>query len=93
MMMRMVKTRIQEHCSNIRCKRSATKMTNHFVQNNHTVEELRWTVIEQLRGKGTQIERRLLECEQRWIYSLSTFNQGLNEEIPWSNIQFRSTPD
>ena len=84
---RMVKIRIQEHCSSIRCKRSNTKLTSHFIERQHTTQDIRWTVIEQLSDEGTQIEKKLLEYEQRWIYRLSTYPDGLIEEVPWINIQ------
>ena len=84
---RMVKIRIQEHCSSIRCKRSNTKLTSHFIEKQHTAQDICWTVIEQLIEGETQIEKKLLEYEQRWIYRLSTYPEGLNEEVPWTNMQ------
>ena len=80
----MVKTRIQEHCSNVRRHRTSTKMTNHYFIKKHTEEEIHWTITEQLTdGK----ENKLLEYEQRSIYRLSTYTMGLNDDIPWTTLQ------
>ena len=42
---RKVKLRIIEHCSTIRCRKATTKLTTHFVEMNHTPNDLKWVVI------------------------------------------------
>ena len=80
---RSVKLRINEHWSTIRCKRSATKLTNHFHTMKHGPDDLRWTIIEAF---GGITPKSLLIKEHRWIHRLSTGQTGLNDEILWSSM-------
>lgn len=46
---RKVKQRICEHRSNIRCRKVTTRLSEHFLEKNHTTNDLRWTIIEQVK--------------------------------------------
>ena len=76
---RKIKVRICEHRSNLRCKKNMTKMLNHFLTFEHSVNELRWVVLEQLDASGH--DGLLYEKEQRWVYKLQTHKTGLNDDI------------
>ena len=86
---RPVKVRIQEHRSSIRCKRITTKLTTHYSEHSHTADDIMWSIIEQIVASPTMMEKKLFEKEQRWIYRLSTNKKGLNDDIPWQNINLR----
>ena len=78
---RKVKVRILEHRSNIRCLRKTTKMCTHFTTKHHSPDDVRWTVLEQVKSSNL-----LYEKEQRWVHRLCTSSQGLNEEIQWTHF-------
>ena len=82
---RAVKLRIQEHLSNIRCKRNTTKMSSQCIEQKHTDKNMTWTVIEQVIRPMKNIENTLYEKKQRWIYKLPTYRE-LNHEIMWNTI-------
>ena len=82
---RAVRIRINEHRSTIRCKRTATKLTNHFLDLHHGPNDMKWTVIEAL-SQPLPSKRSLLLKEQRWIYRLGSHCHGLNEEIQWTIV-------
>ena len=78
---RPVKTRIMKHRSTIRCGRTATKLTNHFLEYKHHEDQIEWTILETV-----QNECQLFQKEQRWVFSLNMANTRLNENIPWSSL-------
>ena len=78
---RKVKVRIGEHRSNIRCKKSNTRLLAHFLESNHTPNDCRWTVLESVCATCPNVETLLFEREQRWVFRLSTHLIGLNDEI------------
>ncbi|XP_078504074.1 uncharacterized protein LOC144762705 [Lissotriton helveticus] len=82
---RKVKLRICEHRSNVRCRKPTTKMSRHFLELNHTPNDMRWTIIEHLDG-GHNNNNRLFEKEQRWVHRLGTHQLGLNDDIPWNSV-------
>ena len=77
---RAVKLRIMEHRSTIRCGRSATRLTNHYLDKKHTADQLEWTILEPV------AKTLLFEREQRWVFRLKTALDGLNDSIPWSQF-------
>ena len=79
---RKVKLRISEHRSNIRCGQASTKMASHFINCGHSADDLFWSVIEKCSNSAF-----LFQKEQRWIYRCSSHIGGLNEEIPWLQLQ------
>ncbi|KAJ1199677.1 hypothetical protein NDU88_003510 [Pleurodeles waltl] len=79
---RMVKTRINEHRSTLRCQRASTKLTKHFIESQHTPDDLRWAVLERITSTK-DCTRRLFEKEQHWVFNLETHRSGLNDDIPW----------
>lgn len=83
---RKVKLRIGEHKSNIRLKKNTTKLCSHFVEQNHSIEDLRWTVIEKIPEGTPNVEKVLYEKEQRWVDRLKTNQYGLNDEISWHHF-------
>ena len=83
---RQVKIRIGEHKSTIRCKRTSTRLTKHFLEANHMANELKWVVIEQVATDRQGVDRILFEKEQRWVHRLGTSSGGLNDEIPWGQF-------
>ena len=82
---RKVRVRIQEHRSNIRCKRVTTKMLTHFAENGHGPDDLSWLVLEQSIAIPN-LEQSLLRKEQRWVFRLRTDVRGLNDQIPWNQL-------
>ena len=82
---RKAKIRIGEHRSSIRCKKSNTKMTSHFLELGHSADDLSWVILESLPATDN-CERVLLEKEQRWIFRLGSHVDGLNEGIPWGAL-------
>ena len=78
---RKVKIRIGEHRSNIRCKKTNTRLLVHFLELSHTPNDLRWTVLESLSNSSPNMETALLEKEQRWVFRLSSHEKGLNDDI------------
>lgn len=85
---RKIRTRISEHKSTIRCKKQATRLTNHFIQVGHRPTEFEWTVLEQpnIPTHITDISRYLFKIEQKWVYKLNSDKGGLNEDIPWMTL-------
>ena len=83
---RQIKIRIGEHKSTIRCKRTSTRLTKHFIQLNHTADELQWVVIEQVGTDKSYVDGILFEKEQRWVHRLGTHREGLNDDIPWGQF-------
>ena len=82
---RKIKVRILEHRSNIRCKRSTTKMLTHFDEKGHGPNDFSWTVLEQSPAIPN-LEQSLLRKEQRWVFRLQTDTRGLNDQIPWNQL-------
>ena len=82
---RKIKVRILEHRSNIRCKRSTTKMLTHFDEMDHGPNDFRWTVLEQS-PLVPNLEQSLLKKEQRWVFRLQSDTRGLNDHIPWNQL-------
>ncbi|KAJ1143227.1 hypothetical protein NDU88_009538 [Pleurodeles waltl] len=86
MMTRRVGTRICEHRSTIRCKRDATRLTEHYISSNHHPDHMQWVVLDQLKTTTTNAKQKLLLYEQRWIWRLQTDTRGLNDNIQWSAL-------
>ena len=61
-------------------------MTSHYITTNHNLEDLKWTVIEQLVDTIRNPEKALHEKEQRWVYRLHTNQSGLNDDIAWGHF-------
>ncbi len=81
---RQVKTRIIEHKSAIRRGDEKSSIARHFRDANHPVSSLTFCVIQQIKTphRGTDMERRLLQTECKWIFYLKTLHPlGLNEEM------------
>ena len=83
---RKVKIRVGEHRSNIRCKKSNTRLLTHFQENNHTSNDLRWTVLEMVNSNCPNVERLLYEKEQRWVFRLKSHIKGLNDDINFGHF-------
>lgn len=81
---RPVKTRIIEHNSSIRRKDEKSPVARHFNEAGHPVSSLAYTVLEHVTParRGGDLERRLLQRECFWIFSLKTVHPlGMNEEL------------
>ncbi|XP_073433457.1 uncharacterized protein [Dendrobates tinctorius] len=78
-----VKDHISNHKSTIRCENTLLPIPAHFVENRHSVSQLKFQVIEQIpvpRRGGNRIQT-LKEREAYWIYHLNTLHpHGLNRE-------------
>ncbi|CAJ0955511.1 unnamed protein product, partial [Ranitomeya imitator] len=87
-----IRDRISKHKSTIRCGRTLLPFPAHFLQNNHSVAQLRFQIIDHvpvLRRGGDRI-KRLKERESFWIYTLQTLApHGLNREYEFT-IHFLS---
>ena len=81
---RPIKIRIGEHRSTIRCGRSSTKLTNHYIELQHRPDDMYWTVLETV----NKVSFLFLKA-QRWVFSLGTANSGLTDAIPWSSLHQR----
>ena len=86
MMMRKVKVRLMEHRSNVRCKKTTTRMLHHYVELQHTTEDLNWVILEKLDPYIKNPEKTLYKHEQRWIHRLHSNIVGLNDDIQWSHF-------
>ena len=82
---RKVCTRICEHRSNFKCKKSTTKMAAHYIEANHAFNDFTWVVLEHV-PRVDNCESVLFTKEQRWIFRLGTDRHGLNDDIPWSQV-------
>ena len=82
---RKVKLRISEHRSIIRYHKQSTKLTAHLLEMNHTADDVKWVVLEALMP-WNDLEKRLFEREQRWVFRLSTHPTGLNENLRWGQF-------
>ncbi|XP_029469168.1 uncharacterized protein LOC115097463 [Rhinatrema bivittatum] len=82
---RKVRIRILEHCSRIRNEVETAPLVKHWQEYHHTVEELRFFVIQEIHNRrGGNINKTLLRLEQRLIFSLGTlWPKGLNDKIDW----------
>ncbi|XP_029474481.1 uncharacterized protein LOC115100255 [Rhinatrema bivittatum] len=83
---RMVRLRILEHCSRIRNVVETAPLVKHWREYNHKVEELRFFVLQKVSARrGGNINKILLQKEQRWIFNLQTlWPKGLNDKIEWA---------
>lgn len=86
---RPVKIRIIEHKSNIRCGRSTTKMCNHYIEKCHTIDQLTWSFLE---ANASWNATTLFRKEQPWVFRLRSNINGLNDEIPWIELQSWTIP-
>ncbi|CAJ0968324.1 unnamed protein product [Ranitomeya imitator] len=78
-----IRDRISQHKSTIRCCKTLLPVPAHFIQNNHTVAQLRYQVIEHvpLARRGGDRIKKLKERESFWIHTLQTLTPlGLNRE-------------
>lgn len=82
---RSVKLRICEHKSTIRCRKTLTKFQNHYLELNHSAENLEWTVIDH---NNTWSRQTLHRYEQRWVFRLKSHVTGLNDDIPWAELRY-----
>lgn len=61
-------------------------LVKHFHELRHKPEDIRWRILEKINipdnKNGTKIPKK---CEVFWIFSLNTFKNGLNSELPWEN--------
>lgn len=60
-------------------------MTTHFLEKGHTPNDMRWVVLE-IQQPHTDMEKKLLEKEQRWVFRLRSHIVGLNDDIPWGQF-------
>ncbi|CAJ0947418.1 unnamed protein product [Ranitomeya imitator] len=78
-----IRDRISQHKSTIRCGRTLLPVPAHFSQNNHTVAQLKYQIIDwipPMRRGGNRIEKLKIR-ESYWIHKLQTlFPLGLNRE-------------
>ncbi len=73
---RQLRTRISEHHSNIRTGDMRSPIASHFRQVGHNVTVLQYI------GIGGDYEKKLLQRECFWIYTLDTLSpSGLNEDF------------
>ncbi|XP_078541845.1 uncharacterized protein LOC144827386 [Lissotriton helveticus] len=76
-----VKKRILQHCSRIRCQTPGSPLVEHFMSKAHTPESFKWLVVEKIeigpRGGDLNSLLNLREC--KWMYTLDTVENGLNE--------------
>ncbi|CAJ0929305.1 unnamed protein product [Ranitomeya imitator] len=81
-----IRDRISQHKSTIRCGKTLLPVPAHFAQNNHTVAQLRYQVLEHipLARRGGDRIKKLKERESFWIHTLQTLTPlGLNREYEW----------
>lgn len=81
---RELRTRISEHRSKIRSGDERSPVAAHFKKAGHNVSALRYLGVEGIvrQRRGGDLERRLLQRETFWIYSLNTLSpNGLNEDF------------
>lgn len=81
---RELRTRISEHRSKIRAGDERSPVAAHFKQAGHNVSALRYHGVERVERKrrGGDLEKRLLQQETYWIFSLNTTSPyGLNEDF------------
>ena len=82
---RPVNIRINEHRSTIRCKKTSTKLTCHYLDKQHQPNDLEWTVLETV-SEDDKTAKSLFRKEQQWIFRLLTSVTGLNDDIPWTQL-------
>ncbi len=81
---RQLRTRISEHRSNIRTGDMRSPIASHFRQVGHNVSVLQYIGIEKVikPSRGGDYEKKLLQRECFWIYTLNTLSpSGLNEDF------------
>lgn len=63
-----------------------TTVARHFVEMQHSINELRWVILEQIYGQDKEsVKIRLLRREIHWIVELETMApEGLNEACHFS---------
>ncbi|XP_041420362.1 uncharacterized protein LOC121394192 [Xenopus laevis] len=90
---RSVKERIKEHRGNIRNYKvgtqSDTPVSRHFTSHGHSLIQLKWLVLEQVKRpkRGGNLSKLLLQREALWIKKLNTMTpMGLNDY--WSLSPF-----
>ncbi|KAL2101113.1 hypothetical protein ACEWY4_002874 [Coilia grayii] len=81
---RPIKTRIIEHNSAIRRRDDKAPVAQHFMEAGHPLSSLSFTVIEHITHarRGGDLNRRLLQRECFWIWTLNCLHPGgMNEEL------------
>ncbi len=77
---RTLRMRMNEHRNKISNKSATTFLVNHFTQDDHTITDMRFAILEKLPADTTTEKR--LEREDFWIRALNTaFPFGLNDKI------------
>ena len=61
-------------------------MANHYITHNHSLDDLRWVVIEQIDDSMQNPEAILCEKEQRWVYRMNTNSTGLKDDVQWGHF-------
>ena len=83
---RKVNVRVMEHRSNLWCKKTTTRILRHYSENGHSVDALKWVVLEKIDDHIKNPEKVLYEYKQRWVHRLQTNISGLNDEIQWGHF-------
>lgn len=81
---RSLKTRLSEHKSAIRRGDITSPVARHFMEKNHTVQELKCIGIEQVHTprRGGNLDKMLLQREAFWMYHLQSMSpKGMNEDF------------
>ncbi|XP_077137512.1 uncharacterized protein LOC143803305 [Ranitomeya variabilis] len=79
----MVRDRVAQHKSTIRCKKTHLPLPHHFSEQNHSIAQLRFQVLEQVDTprRGQNRTKMLQKREAFWIYTLQTLEpKGLNRD-------------
>lgn len=85
-------TLLTEHRSAIRTKKMNAPLVKHYVEANNTVNDVKWLSLEKIHLKGPSSTEVRKWREVFWIFSLDTYQKGMNCEIPWDQvIRFNNT--
>ena len=77
---RTLATRMKEHMYNVKKGTAGTYLVDHFKQSNHSIQDMKFTVIEKLDDNATKQLRE--QKEDFWIRTLvSAFPFGMNDKI------------
>ena len=60
-------------------------MTRHFLEMDHSENDLQWSIIEKLE-QADDMMHKILVREQRWVYRCRTHLVGLNDDVPWHQL-------
>ena len=82
-----IKLRIGQHRSRIRCGTEGAPLVAHYMELNHTPDQIFWQVIEviKLPVRGGHLPSLLFRAECKWITRCRSIDHGLNTTEEWSS--------